>query len=66
MISDRVRILFFGYSRALGEAFTHVELVVGVGADHAICFKGSITHLARRMTTDASNLNVVDLLCLQE
>lgn len=54
-----------GHSRgALGVALAHEKYRGGVSANHAVCVKGSITHLAGRIAADAPDLNVVDFLGL--
>lgn len=65
VVGDRVGILLSCNCRALWQTGAHEELRGGVRANHAIGLQGAIANLARRMATDGSHLDVVDLLCFQ-
>ena len=65
MINNLVRILLLSNHWAVRIAFTHEKLVFGISANHTICFKSSITNLARWVATDSSYLDIVDFFSLK-
>lgn len=65
LVGDLVQVLFRSRCWAIRLTLSHDEFVSGIGADHTIDIQGAVAYLTRRMTTDASNLDVVDLFCFQ-
>lgn len=62
LIDDHISVLFRGGLRAISIAFAHKEFVTRLRAGHAVGLKSTVADFARLMTTDRSNLDVVDFL----
>ena len=65
LISNRVGVHLWCTCWANWVALAHKKIICRIFTNHAVSIQSSITNLTRWVTTNTSNLDVVDFLCLQ-